>query len=65
MSSTLLSAVPPRTLCEAFQTQVAAYPEWVALRTLGGAQTLTWREYGAPIRWICWSTSSAMRATGP
>ncbi|WP_330181082.1 AMP-dependent synthetase/ligase [Nocardia sp. NBC_01503] len=52
MSSSKVSAVQPRTLCEAFQANVAAYPDWVALRTLGGAQSITWREYGERVRSI-------------
>ncbi|MBF6136572.1 long-chain fatty acid--CoA ligase [Nocardia otitidiscaviarum] len=42
----------PRTLCEAFQSVVAAYPGAVALRTLGGGVSLTWREYGDRVRAI-------------
>ncbi|MBF6180440.1 long-chain fatty acid--CoA ligase [Nocardia otitidiscaviarum] len=42
----------PRTLCEAFQSVVAAYPDAVALRTLGGGVSLTWREYGDRVRAI-------------
>ncbi|MGV9413500.1 AMP-dependent synthetase/ligase [Nocardia sp. NPDC003693] len=52
MSSTEVAAVQPRTLCEAFQANVARYPEAVALRTLGGAESHTWREYGQRVRSI-------------
>ncbi|MFI6865466.1 AMP-dependent synthetase/ligase [Nocardia sp. NPDC050406] len=46
------SSVSPRTLCEAFQSIVASYPEAVALRTLGGGVSITWREYGQRVRAI-------------
>ncbi|MFC9895637.1 AMP-dependent synthetase/ligase [Nocardia sp. NPDC127579] len=42
----------PNTLCAAFQANVARYGDTVALRTLGGAQTLTWRDYGDRVRAI-------------
>ena len=35
----------PATLCEAFQRTAAIDPDAIALRTPGGTQTLTWREY--------------------
>ncbi|MCS7475332.1 AMP-dependent synthetase/ligase [Umezawaea endophytica] len=38
------------TLCEAFQHTAALRPDAVALRTLGGAQELTWREYADRVR---------------
>ncbi|MFI9503133.1 AMP-dependent synthetase/ligase [Nocardia sp. NPDC052566] len=40
----------PDTLCAAFQANVANYPDAIALRTLGGAQSITWREYGDRVR---------------
>ena len=40
----------PATMCEAFQRTAAIDPDAVALRTPGGAQTLTWREYAAQVR---------------
>jgi long-chain acyl-CoA synthetase len=40
----------PTTLCEAFQRTAAIEPDAVALRTPGGTQTLTWREYAAQVR---------------
>lgn len=40
----------PATLCEAFQRSAAIDPDAVALRTPGGAQTLTWREYAEQVR---------------
>ena len=38
------------TLCEAFQTTVAACREGVALRTKGDAISWTWGEYGERVR---------------
>ena len=45
-------APPPvhRTLCEAFQATVAAYPDRVAVRTPGDRVRITWGEYGARVR---------------
>ncbi|HLR99731.1 long-chain fatty acid--CoA ligase [Mycolicibacillus parakoreensis] len=40
----------PRTVCEAFQTVAAIDPDAVALRTVGDAQRLTWREYADQVR---------------
>lgn len=40
----------PATLCEAFQRTAAVDPDAVALRTPGGATTLTWREYADQVR---------------
>ena len=40
----------PATLCEAFQRTAAVDPDAVALRTPGGTQTLTWREYAEQVR---------------
>ena len=37
-------------MCEAFQRAAAIAPDAVALRTPGGTQTLTWREYAAGVR---------------
>ena len=42
----------PTTLCEAFQRTAAIEPDAVALRTHGGAQTLTWRQYAAQVRQV-------------
>jgi len=42
----------PATLCEAFQGTAARYPQQVALRTPGGAETFTWREYADRVREI-------------
>ncbi|MCP2277940.1 Long-chain acyl-CoA synthetase (AMP-forming) [Nocardia amikacinitolerans] len=44
--------VRPDTLCAAFQANAARHADAVALRTLGGGQTITWREYGARVRAI-------------
>jgi long-chain acyl-CoA synthetase len=40
----------PTTLCEAFQRNAAIDPDAVTLRTPGGTQTMTWREYAADVR---------------
>ncbi|WAL68373.1 fatty acid--CoA ligase FadD11 [Amycolatopsis cynarae] len=40
----------PTTLCEAFQRTAAIDPDAVAVRTIGGTRTLTWREYAARVR---------------
>jgi long-chain acyl-CoA synthetase len=42
----------PGTLCAAFQATVARYPDQVALRTPGGAVTLTWGQYGQRVRQV-------------
>ncbi|WP_405165101.1 long-chain fatty acid--CoA ligase [Nocardia sp. NBC_01499] len=52
VSSTVPAAVRPDTLCAAFQSNVAKYPDAVALRTLGGAVSITWREYGERVQAI-------------
>ncbi|HET7075359.1 MAG TPA: fatty acid--CoA ligase FadD11 [Mycobacterium sp.] len=38
------------TMCEAFQRTAAIDPDAIALRTPGGTQSLTWREYAAQVR---------------
>ncbi len=48
----MTDASPVRTLCEAFQHTAMVDPEAVALRTTGGAQSLTWREYADRVRTI-------------
>ncbi|MCV7384564.1 fatty acid--CoA ligase FadD11 [Mycolicibacter longobardus] len=40
------------TLCEAFQRTAAIDPDAVAVRTVGGGQTLTWRDYAAQVRQV-------------
>ncbi len=40
------------TLCHAFQQTVAAYPDQVAVRNLGGAVSITWRQYAARVETI-------------
>ncbi|MDT5206766.1 MAG: long-chain acyl-CoA synthetase [Mycobacterium sp.] len=40
----------PSTLCEAFQRTAAIDPDAVTLRTPGGGQTMTWRQYAADVR---------------
>ncbi|MBS9534320.1 fatty acid--CoA ligase FadD11 [Mycobacterium sp. M1] len=42
----------PVTLCEAFQRTATIDPDAVTLRTVGGTQTLTWREYAAQVRQV-------------
>lgn len=46
----MTTAERPATMCEAFQRTALIDPDAVALRTPGGAQTLTWREYAAQVR---------------
>ncbi|HWO67941.1 MAG TPA: AMP-binding protein [Umezawaea sp.] len=46
------------TLCEAFQHTAALNPDAVALRTLGGAQELTWRVYAERVRRIAGGLAS-------
>jgi len=41
-----------RTLCEAFQLTAALDPDRVAIRTVGDAQRITWREYADRVRKI-------------
>ncbi|WP_280316971.1 AMP-dependent synthetase/ligase [Nocardia wallacei] len=54
MSSSTVAggAARPRTLCEAFQRNVARYPDVVAVRDRGDAVRITWREYGSRVRAI-------------
>ncbi|WP_433580416.1 fatty acid--CoA ligase FadD11 [Nocardia brasiliensis] len=42
----------PTTSCAAFQRVSAIDPDAVAVRSIGGAQSLTWREYAAQVREI-------------
>jgi long-chain acyl-CoA synthetase len=42
----------PATMCEVFQATAARYPHQVALRTRGGAVTLTWEQYASRVRAI-------------
>ncbi|WP_133906679.1 fatty acid--CoA ligase FadD11 [Actinophytocola oryzae] len=42
----------PRTFCEAFQRAAAVAPDAVALRTVGGTRTLSWREYADEVRGV-------------
>ncbi|NNH69375.1 long-chain fatty acid--CoA ligase [Nocardia uniformis] len=51
-SSSIPGSGSPRTLCEAFQSVVASHPDAVALRTLGGQVSISWREYGERVRAI-------------
>ena len=51
------------SLCEAFQNTVARCGEMLALRTPGGAQEISWREYGDRVRRI--ATGLAALGVGP
>src|SRR5215470_7563009 len=42
----------PVTMCEAFQHTVARHPEAVALRTVGGAVSITWEQYAGRVAQI-------------
>jgi long-chain acyl-CoA synthetase len=45
MPTDLSSASKPGTLCEAFQATAAKHPDAIALRSVGDAATITWRQY--------------------
>src|ERR1700730_11510585 len=45
-----MTTTRPATMCEAFQRTAAIDPDAVAVRTPGGTQTLTWREYADQVR---------------
>jgi len=51
------------SLCEAFQRTVARCGDMIALRTPGGAQEISWREYGDRVRRI--ATGVAALGVGP
>jgi long-chain acyl-CoA synthetase len=40
----------PDTLCGVFQWTARICPDAVALRTVGGTETLTWRDYARQVR---------------
>jgi long-chain acyl-CoA synthetase len=42
----------PATMCEAFQATAARYPREVAVRTPGGAVSITWEAYAGQVRRI-------------
>ena len=42
----------PATMCEAFQATATQYPHELALRTVGGAVTITWGDYAGRVRQI-------------
>jgi long-chain acyl-CoA synthetase len=46
------TAPRPATLCEAFQRTTAQHPDAVAMRTVGDAVTITWRQYRDRVRAI-------------
>ncbi|MFJ4654911.1 AMP-dependent synthetase/ligase [Nocardia sp. NPDC088792] len=62
MNSSTVAGPAPRTLCEAFQANVTRYPDAVALRTMGGGTTVTWKQYGDRVRAI--ATGLAARGIG-
>ncbi|WP_067823160.1 AMP-dependent synthetase/ligase [Nocardia inohanensis] len=49
---TTSGTAPSATLCEAFQKTAAARPDAVALRSIDGDTTITWREYAQRVRSI-------------
>src|SRR5215213_8856338 len=51
-SPTMLAADRPATLPQAFQRTARIAPHTVALRTVGGSQTMTWRDYAARVRQV-------------
>src|SRR5690349_14859749 len=51
------------SMCQAFQNTVSRCEQQVALRTPGGAQEITWREYGDRVRRI--ATGLAALGVGP
>lgn len=54
------ATLPVQTLCEAFQRTAARHPDRVALRTPGGAVSITWRTYAARVA----SLATGMAAHG-
>jgi long-subunit acyl-CoA synthetase (AMP-forming) len=50
MNTRMTGTARPRTYCEAFQRTAAVDPDAVALRTVGGTQTLTCRQYADEVR---------------
>jgi len=50
----------PATLPEAFQRTARIAPDAVALRTVGGSQTMTWRDYAARV----WQVAAGLAALG-
>lgn len=46
----MTTAERPTTMCAAFQRTAATDPDAVALRTPGGTQELTWREYAEQVK---------------
>ncbi len=50
----------PNTSCAAFQRSAAIDPDAVAVRSIGGEQTLTWREYAEGVR----SVAAGLAALG-
>ncbi len=54
------ATLPVKTLCEAFQRTAARHPDRVALRTPGGAQSISWRSYGARVQ----AVASGLSARG-
>lgn len=56
----MLTLGRPSTLCEAFQMTALVKPDAIAVRTVGGVETLRWREYGAQVR----SAAASLAALG-
>jgi long-chain acyl-CoA synthetase len=54
----------PTTLCEAFQRVAAIDPSAVAVRNVGGSQTLTWDEYAGQVRLVAAGLASLGVARG-
>jgi long-chain acyl-CoA synthetase len=50
VTDSTIRAAAPTTLCEAFQRIAAINPDAIALRTPGGGQSMTWRQYAADVR---------------
>jgi long-chain acyl-CoA synthetase len=50
----------PTTFCEAFQRTAAVDPDAVALRTIGGTATVTWRQYAEQVH----SVAAGLSALG-
>lgn len=59
------AAYEAATLCEAFQSTVAAHADAAALRIVGDTRALTWGEYGSGWRGsrVAWPASGSAAAT--
>jgi len=54
----------PTTMCAAFQRTAAIDPDAVAVRTVGGTRTLTWRQYADQVRAVAAGLSALGVARG-